>query len=138
MKKLIIALVLSAALFLTSCASLDVVQTDAIRAFEEIPTTDSHAIFTLDKTSSLNWDANNVYIKVQANEEMLVFSNDNGGNTAEEIITHNRSALTYNHESDYYRLAIDKATFSWPKNGNGKVVFEWEYDSNKYTKEYQL
>jgi|GEM_PF-2944969 len=138
MKKVITALVVCTTLLLTSCATLDVVQTDAIRAFEEIPTTDSHAVFTLDKTASINWDSNSVYIKVQSNEEKLVFSNDNGGNTAEEIITRNRSALTYNHESDYYRLAIDKATFSWSKNGNGKVVFEWEYDSNKYTKEYQL
>ena len=138
MKKLIIALVLAATLLLTSCTALDVVQTDAIRAFKEIPTTDSHAVFTSDKTASLNWDGNNVYIKVQLNEEMLVFSNDNGGNTAEEIITRNRSAISYNHETDFYTISIDKATFSWPKANIGYVIFEWEYDGDKYTKGYQL
>ena len=137
MKKLIIAF--AAVLLLTSCSSLDVVQTDAIRAFRDIPTTDTNAILMPDKSASINWDSNNTYIKIEQNGEALIFSSENGGNTAEEIISRNRSALTYNAETDYYTLAIDKATFSWSKAEIGNVIFEWKTPAgDKYAAVYQL
>jgi hypothetical protein len=137
MKKLIIAF--AAVLLLTSCAALDVVQTDAIRAFRKIPTTDTNAILMPDKSASINWDSNNTYIKIEQNGEELIFSSENGGNTAEEIISRNRSALTYNAETEFYTLAIGKATFSWPKVKIDYVIFEWETPAgDEYSAGYQL
>ena len=122
MKKLIIPLI--AILLFSSCASLDVVQTDAIRAFNKIPSTDPNAIFASgstvgtgdNDTASINWNGQGVFFNASFGGKTLTFSLPDGGNTAEEIIPRNRHALMYHSDTDCYSLTIGTAMFMWGKS----------------------